>query len=133
MVTSLLCPTFFGQLANTTIHFLVKKPSLIQSPRYYGLFFWPIGDRINEVLLELTLIGQFCLQSDHCHFQINEALPPNHARGIRLLVWAFQINDGLSSSFRSCKSIPSKRNSLLLNSYNLSSPSLDPSKIDFTT
>ena len=91
MVTSLLCPTFFGRLANTTIHFLVKKPSLIQSPRYYGLFFWPIGDRINEVLLELTLIGQFCLQSDHCHFQINEALPPNHARGIRLLVWAFQM------------------------------------------
>ena len=31
-VTSLLRPLFFGRLAKTTIHFLVKRPSLIRPP-----------------------------------------------------------------------------------------------------
>ena len=50
-VTSLLRPLFFGHLAKTTIHFLVKKRSLIRPPRWYGKFFWPIGDHINGVPL----------------------------------------------------------------------------------
>ena len=45
-VTMLLWSLVFGRPAKPTIHFLVKKPSLIQSPRYYGQFFWPIGDHI---------------------------------------------------------------------------------------
>ena len=39
-----------GHPAKRTIHFLVKKPSLIRSRRYYGQIFWPIGDCINGVL-----------------------------------------------------------------------------------
>ena len=50
-VTSLLRPLFFGHLAKTTIHFLVKKRSLIRPPCWYGKFFWPIGDHINGVPL----------------------------------------------------------------------------------
>ena len=35
--------TFFWLPGKTTIHFLVKKPSLIRSPRYYGqIFFGPL-------------------------------------------------------------------------------------------
>ena len=38
-VTSLLRPLFIGRPAKTTIHFLVKKPSLIRSARYHGQIF----------------------------------------------------------------------------------------------
>ena len=49
--------TFFGRLAKTSIHFLVKKPSLINTAK----LFWPIGDRINRVPL-------YCYQVDtHVH------------------------------------------------------------------
>ena len=45
MVTSLLWPPCFGHPGKMAIHFLVKKPWLIGSPRYYGQFFlarwWP--------------------------------------------------------------------------------------------
>ena len=45
-VTSLLQPLFFGCLAKTSIHFLVKK-TLVNMAK----FFWPIGDRIIGVPL----------------------------------------------------------------------------------
>ena len=35
----------------TTIHFLVKRTSLIRSPVNTAKFFWPIGDHINRVPL----------------------------------------------------------------------------------
>ena len=84
-------PNFFWPPGKYDHTFSCKETLINTVSSLLRPFFGSIGDRINEVLLELTLIGQFCLQSDHCHFQINEALPPNHARGIRLLVWAFQM------------------------------------------
>ena len=39
MVTLLLRPLFFGHLTTKTIHFLVKKSSLIWSPCHYSQFF----------------------------------------------------------------------------------------------
>ena len=42
--------TLFVCPAETPIHFLVKKPSLIRSPLVImANFFWPLGDRNNGV------------------------------------------------------------------------------------
>ena len=49
--------------AKMTIHFLVKKPLLIQSPHYYGQIFWPIVDCINRVPLYLFYFQVFFNQS----------------------------------------------------------------------
>jgi len=49
--------TFSGRLAKTTIHFLVKKPLLLRSPRYYGqIFFGPL----------VTILMGF-----HCMLELN--------------------------------------------------------------
>ena len=50
-VTSLLRLLFFGCLAKRRYIFLQKKTSLIRLPVYTANLFWPIGDRINGVLL----------------------------------------------------------------------------------
>ena len=42
---------FFGCLAKTAIHFLVKTPSLIWPSINRANFFWPSGDHINWVPL----------------------------------------------------------------------------------
>ena len=43
--------TFLGPYGKVAIHFLVKKPLLIWSPVNMAKLFWPIGDRINGVVL----------------------------------------------------------------------------------
>ena len=50
MFTSLLRPLSFSCLKRTAVHFLVKKPSLIQR------FFWHIGDRIDGVPLYFNIV-----------------------------------------------------------------------------
>ena len=59
---------FFWPPGNMTIHFLVKKPSLIQSPVNKANFFGPISDRINGVVL----FFQINQQSKHFFFLITQ-------------------------------------------------------------
>ena len=55
----------FRPPGKTAVHFLVKKPSLMQSPVNTANFFWPISDHINEVPLYFQINHQsnlcFCL------------------------------------------------------------------------
>ena len=63
----IIWPLFWlpGKMA---IHFLVKKPSLIQSSINLANLFWPISDHINGV----PLYFQINQQSNHFFFLINQ-------------------------------------------------------------
>ena len=61
-----------------------KKPSLIRPPSYYGQIFWPIGDRINGVLLYKKNSDSFCRCKFECLSAVYKSEGSSHERSVNM-------------------------------------------------